>query len=357
MVCTHEFPELSEDEKIVLWVIWELSRRDKDPKSQEITISDTLKITLTSEGIKKLKTISEKKIDSDSVIKSLTAKNFILLEGNELKLTLNGTKLGKLVQTEQQRNWYNKHLLKCANSNAYALFCEKVFRKNLLQFNVLDMDQLETLISTLNLSTNDSVLDLGCGLGKVTEYIQIKTGAKIIGIDFAEQLIQWAKDNTIQTEKNALQFQVSNMNQLNFPPSSFNAIYAIDTLYPSNIDDIETSIKKLKSLLKPKGQLGVFFAQIIETVDQQDILTANNTVMAQALTKNHLPFTVIDFTKNARDIWEREIKVANELQGMFEQENNLDICKERIADGERCIYRIDNQLQKRYYYHASKEPS
>ena len=353
MTSTHEFPALTEDEKTVLWIIWELSRREKDPKSQEIVISEKLKITLTGEGIKKLKMISEKNIDTDSTIKSLTTKNLILFDGSELKLTQNGSELGKIIQIEQQSNWYNDHLLKCANSKAYALFCEKVFGKNLLQFNVLDMNQLETLISSLNLSPSDYVLDLGCGLGKVTEYIQRETGAKILGIDFAKDLIQWAKDNTRQTKENALQFQVGDMNTLNFPPKSFNAIYAIDTLYPSNIDDLDATIGKLKSRLKPKGQIGIFFAQIIESAEQQNILTPNNTKMAQALKNNHLHFTVVDFTENARDIWEREIKVAKELQEMFEQEDNLDICKERIADGERCLFRIDNQLQKRYYYHIS----
>lgn len=66
--------------------------------------------------------------------------------------------------------------------------------------------------------------------------------------------------------------------------------------------------------------------------------------MAQALKSNNLSYTVLDFTQNARDIWEREI---------FEMEGNLDLCEDRIADGKRCIYRIDNQLQKRYYYHVS----
>ncbi len=353
MVTTQEFSALTENEKIVLWVIRELSRMERDPKSQEILISESLKIPLTGEGIKKLKTISEKNIDSDSAIELLKIKKYVLFDGRELKLTQNGIKLGKIAQIEQQSNWYNDHLLRCANSKAYALFCEKVFGKNLLQFNVLDMDQLKTLISSLNLSANDSVLDLGCGLGKITEYIQRKTGAKILGIDFAKKLIQWAKENTLQTEENKLQFQVGDMNQLNFPPTSFNAIYAIDTLYPSNIDNIDAIIGKLKNLLKPKGQLGIFFAQIIETAEQENILAPNNTKMAQALKYNHLPFTVIDFTKNARDIWEREIIVANELQEMFEQEGNLDLYKERIADGERCLFRIDNQLQKRYYYHVS----
>ncbi len=353
MVTTNEYANLSDNEKTVLGIISELETRDKDPKTNEITISESLKITLTGEGIKKLKMISEKNIDSDSTINSLIVKNLVVNDEIGLKLTSFGGKIGKVIRSKQMSDWYNKNLLRCAKSKAYTLFCEKVFGMNLYQFNVLDMDQLETLISTLSLNSKDSVLDLGCGLGKVTEYIQLKTGAKLTGIDFAEQLILWAKDNT-EVNEDMLEFQVENINELVFPPSSFNAIYAIDTLYPTNVDDLGVTIAKLKAILKPNGQLGIFFAQIIESKEQQHILEPNQTEMAQALKDNNLSYTVIDFTQNARAIWEREITIGNELREMFEKEGNLDLCEERIADGENCVYRIDNQLQNRYFYHVSR---
>ncbi|MFX0125701.1 MAG: hypothetical protein ACFFAE_18905, partial [Candidatus Hodarchaeota archaeon] len=66
MVTTNEYTELTDDEKTVLGIITELEKRDKNPDTKEITISESLKITLTTEGIKKLKMISEKNIDSDS---------------------------------------------------------------------------------------------------------------------------------------------------------------------------------------------------------------------------------------------------------------------------------------------------
>jgi len=348
----NKYINLTEDEKTVLLIISELETRSKDPKTREITISENLKINITEEGIKKLKMISDKKVDSDSAIKTLAAKKLISFDGTELKLTTSGGKIGKKIRTNQKSNWYNNNLLRCAKSNAYAIFCEKVFGKNLCQFNVLDMEQLETLISRLNLTVNDSVLDLGCGLGKVTEFIQRNTGAKITGIDFAEKLIQWAKTNT-EENNDDLEFQVGNINDLSFQSSTFSAIYAIDTLYPVNIDNLDITIAKLKDLLRPNGQLGIFFAQIIESKEHQHKLEPDQTDIALAMKNNKLDYTVIDFTQNARDIWEREITFGNELREMFEEEGNLDLCEDRIADGKKCVYRIDNQLQKRYFYHVS----
>ncbi|MFX1515082.1 MAG: class I SAM-dependent methyltransferase [Promethearchaeota archaeon] len=351
MVVTLKDTDLTKDEKTVLGIIKELETRIKDPKTREITISENLKISLTIEGIKRLKMISEAGVDSDAAINSLVAKNLVVHDGTELKLTKIGIEIGYKIRSRQMSDWYNSNLLRCAQSKAYGLFCEKVFGKNLCQFNVLDIDQLETLISTLNLNPNDSVLDLGCGLGKVTEYIQMRTGVKITGIDFAEQLIHWAKINTKEGE---LDFQVMDINDLSFPHSSFTAIYAIDTLYPTNVADLKGTIDELKDFLKPNGQLGIFFAQIIESEEQRFLLEPNQTKMAQALETNSFSYSVIDFTKNARDIWEREISIGNELQEMFQREGNLDLCEDRITDGKRCVHRIDNQLQRRYYYHATK---
>jgi ubiquinone/menaquinone biosynthesis C-methylase UbiE len=351
MKTINESKDLTEDEKKVIGIIRELETREKNPKTREITISESLKITLTVDGIKQLKMISENNIDSDSAIRLLIGKNLVTHEETELKLTEDGVKIGKEIRSKQLSDWYNKNLLRCAKSKAYALFCTKVFGKNLSQFNVLDMEQLETLISTLDLNSDDSVLDLGSGLGKITEYIQMSTGAKIIGIDFAEELVNWANENT-KNDDEKLTFFIGNMNNLEFPQASFNAIYAIDTLYPTNINDLEATIATLKNFLKSNGQMGIFFAQIIESKEFKNTLEPNNTQMANALKKNGFSFTTIDFTQNARDIWAREISVGNELRELFEKEGNLDLCKERIADGKRCIYRIDNQLQKRYFYHV-----
>ena len=55
MVTTNEFTNLTEDEKTVLGIISELEKRDKDPNTKEITISENLKVTLQQKELKNLK--------------------------------------------------------------------------------------------------------------------------------------------------------------------------------------------------------------------------------------------------------------------------------------------------------------
>jgi 2-polyprenyl-3-methyl-5-hydroxy-6-metoxy-1,4-benzoquinol methylase len=87
-------------------------------------------------------------------------------------------------------------LLKSQKSKAYGEFCKKVYGRNLCQFNMFDEEQLQKLLTELNLNNTHIVLDLGCGNGLISEYISDLTGAKVIGIDYAGGAIKEAQKLT-----------------------------------------------------------------------------------------------------------------------------------------------------------------
>ncbi|MFX0209717.1 MAG: class I SAM-dependent methyltransferase [Candidatus Hodarchaeota archaeon] len=343
--------ELSKEGELLLGMIYELENLPKDPQSDEIIVNDKLKIKLTKEGIMELRTVKDKISNCPALLDTLIQKNFLSLEETIYSLTETGRKIGKKMRTKQISEWFGDILVRSANSQAYALFCERVFGKNLSQFNVLDMEQLESMLKALSLNSTDIVLDLGCGIGKIADYISTKTGARIHGIDFAEKVIHYAQTH-IQSRNSNLVFQVGNINELNFPPSSFTAIIAIDTLYSWNVENLEATIAILKEILSPNGQMGIFAAQFRENNEPLDVLKVENTKMAKALAQNGLTFQAIDFTENARNIWIQETAAATELKEMFVKEGNLDLCEDRLEDSKQTLHRIDNQQQRRYFYHV-----
>ncbi|MFX0050402.1 MAG: class I SAM-dependent methyltransferase [Candidatus Hodarchaeota archaeon] len=347
----YENLEFSKEEEILLGIIYELENLPKDPQSDEIIVNDKLKIRLTKEGIMELRTVKDKITNCPALLDSLIQRNFLSLKEEKYSLTELGMIIGKKIRTRQISEWFGDILVRSANSQAYALFCERVFGKNLCQFNVLDMEQLKSMMSALNLNSTDFVLDLGCGVGKIADYISTKTGARILGIDFAEKVIHYAQTH-LQSKNNNLDFQIGNMNELDFPPSSFSAIIAIDTLYSWNVENMEATITILKEILTPNGQMGIFAAQFRENNEPLDVLKAENTRLAKALTKNGLTFQTIDFTENARNIWIQETAAATELKEMFEKEGNLDLCEDRLEDSKQTLHRIDSQQQRRYFYHV-----
>jgi ubiquinone/menaquinone biosynthesis C-methylase UbiE len=349
----NENNDTTEDETIILGVIYSLEIRKKNPETGEITITDQLKIKPNLEGIIAFGNLrfKDKTANWSSLVKSLKQRKFLYCTEEIYFLTEKGRKIGKKIRTQWMSEGYDNLLLRCAKSKAYSLFCKKVFDKNLLQFNAMDMVQLNTMLDYLNMNNDDLVLDLGCGLGKVSEYISKKTGARIVGIDFSKKSIEWAKSQ-IQSKNKKLDFQVGNINDLKFSPSTFDAIISIDTLY--FVEDMDFTISELKNILKPQGQMGIFYAQYRELDESIELLKPENTKVGKALLKNELSFQAVDFTDNAKELWLKEVSFAEELKDMFEKEGNLVLYNDRMEDAKRVLEWIKNEQEKRYFYYAKK---
>ncbi|MFQ5977561.1 MAG: methyltransferase domain-containing protein [Candidatus Heimdallarchaeota archaeon] len=347
--------DLSDEEKILVGILRSLELRPKEPKTGETFISEELKVRPTQDGITAVSSRRLKAQNEDAncaaLLEALVQKKLLVFDEGIYTLTDAGRIIGNDVLAKWSSEFYDDILVRNAESEAHAQFCERVFGKNLCQFNVMDMEQLEAMLETLNLKPNDYLLDLGCGLGKIGEYIATRTGARVLEIDFAEKVIRWAQTHT-QSRDGRLAFQVGDMNELALPPSTFDAIIAVDTLYSWFVADQGATIGKLKTLLKPTGQMGIFYDQYQGT-EPPDTLKPENTEIGKALTRNGLRFKTIDFTENSHNFWRRTLVVAQELQDMFEKEGNLDLCEERIRDSKEKIDHHDNDQRRRYFYHVS----
>jgi tocopherol O-methyltransferase len=110
----------------------------------------------------------------------------------------------------------------------------------------------------LQLTPEDTVIDLGCGIGKITDYIFEVTQCAIIGIDIASEAIKLAQERTVD-KKDRLKFQVDDMDDLSIPPSNADCFISVDSLYFA--EDLENTIKQMKTILKPKGKMGIFYSQ------------------------------------------------------------------------------------------------
>ncbi|NHJ85448.1 MAG: class I SAM-dependent methyltransferase, partial [Asgard group archaeon] len=221
---------ISDFQRDILGIIFSIELQPKDQSTNEYIIGDDRKIKLDFEGISAIgkNRFGEKINDLAEALNDLLEMNLLTVDKTSYALTLKGKELGKKIRTKWISESYGNLLLRCAESQAYANFCEKVCGKNLLQFNVVDMQQLEMMLEKLEIKPNETLIDLGCGLGKITEYIAQKTGAKTIGIDFAEKGIQWAKTNTKEGEK--LSYEVMDISELNYQAETFDVITALDVL-------------------------------------------------------------------------------------------------------------------------------
>ncbi|MBZ0310229.1 MAG: class I SAM-dependent methyltransferase [Anaerolineae bacterium] len=114
-------------------------------------------------------------------------------------------------------------------------------------------------VETLQISPDDSLLEIGCGHGVAVSLIaeKLATG-KIIAIDRSEKAIQTA----IQRNKNHLaagkvEFHTTSLHEVDFGDSRFNKIFAVNVnvfwLTPAK------ELAVLKNLLTPNGILYLFY--------------------------------------------------------------------------------------------------
>lgn len=328
--------EFSEAEKQVLFAFAEINRKKETPNQE--AMEKTGKFWF-----------GKKLVDWTQAYETLTKKRLLREKDKVFSLTSKGGTLAKKIHKENLMQNFSDRLVRSEQSKAYAVFHERLYGKNLCQHNLMDMVQLSKFLEILNLNKNNRTLDLGCGIGVITEYISDLTQAHIIGIDFAAGAIKRAQERS-RKKQNRLTFQEGNMNNIDFRVNTFDTIIAIDTLY--FVDDLGKTIGQMKAVLKPKGQMGIFFTQTMKPEDPKELLLPEKTKLAQALKQHNLNFQTWNFTENEHRIWRKGKELAEELKSEFEAEGNLDLYNASLNEAEHMLKLVDLGRMSRHLYHV-----
>lgn len=107
---------------------------------------------------------------------------------------------------------------------------------------------IRNLLQYLELEPPAKILDLACGKGRHSRYLNT-LGYDVIGVDLSEQSINYAK----QYENDLLHFEVHD--KINPYPKQFDAVFNLFTSfgYFEDSEDNLQVIKNIKSSLKPSG--------------------------------------------------------------------------------------------------------
>lgn len=287
-------------------------------------------------------------VDWTGAHESLRAMGHLQFANGLYSLSDEAAKLATGFRRKKMSSGFDEWMIKSSECKAYSHFCELVYGIDLCQCSMVDGEQLDKLMEVLDLTPANRVLDLGCGVGRITEYLSDKTGAKITGADFAEGVIDRANKRT-EVKRDRLSFCACDMNELNFTSNSFDTIIAIDTLY--FVDDLDETVRAMKRIIGDAGQMGVFYSQIIKPDDSRDLLDADSTKLAKALHNSGLSYRTWCFTENEYDIWRKEKKIAEELKADFESEGYMDLCESRAKEAEHVLELIKDKRESRHLYH------
>ncbi len=270
----------------------------------------------------------------DEAFNSLAAKELVENREHNYCLTDIGRPIGELYRGERNDMYwyyYQKFYSAAYASEAHSRFCEKVFGKDLCQEGQTDMASLNHLLKCLDLKDNETLLDLGCGAGVISEYISDKTGALVTGVDYAIAAIAEANRRTTQ-KKSRLNFIQGNFNELVLAPDSYDAVISIDTLYWD--DGLEKTLSMLATALKPGGRMGIFLNHFINEGDSPELLNVDYSVLSRALVAVGLSFETYDYTKQLGEFWCRLRDATYDLREAFESEGNGFIVENYLREAE-----------------------
>ena len=116
---------------------------------------------------------------------------------------------------------------------------------------------IDLLISKLQLSKNNVVLDAGCGRGTTSCYIAKKHGINIIGIDIVPFELKIAREKSEEFNlNNKVRFLRRDYSDTKFPKNYFDKVFTLETLVHS--PDLKKTLHEFRRILKPKGRLVLF---------------------------------------------------------------------------------------------------
>jgi ubiquinone/menaquinone biosynthesis C-methylase UbiE len=214
------------------------------------------------------------------------------------------------------------------------------------------MAQLDALLATLALQPTDRVLDLGCGVGLIAEYIADRSGATVTGLDYMPEAIEEASRRTA-AKRNRVNFYTGNLDHLPFPPASFDALVAIDTLYMPN--DLDDTLAQMRTILRPGGQMGIFYSHMIWDEEASlEVLQIERTPLGEALARAGLAYTTQEFTEATYSHLQRKYKIAETLKANFIAEGHEFLYKYLVAESERSPLPYDSNTcrMRRYMLHV-----
>ncbi|WP_062055130.1 class I SAM-dependent methyltransferase [Aquimarina longa] len=183
---------------------------------------------------------------------------------------------------------------------------------------------MDNLTNYLSLETGEKILDLACGKGRHSIYLN-QLGYDVTGVDLSKNSITYAS----QYENETLKFKVHDMSQPYF--EKFSAVFNLFTSfgYFDNEEDNLNTIKAISSNLNENGFAVIDFMNvdyIIENLVPEEVKKIGNiTFNIKRFLKDGYIFKEIRFRDNNEDFFFTERVKSITLEGFKEYFKNANI--------------------------------
>jgi cyclopropane fatty-acyl-phospholipid synthase-like methyltransferase len=252
-------------------------------------------------------------------------------------------------------DFYTRFYDALPGSQAYSEFCRRLYGADMGQHGFADMAQVEALLYAIQLRPGETALELGCGDGRLAEHVADRTGAQVTGLDLLPNAIEAALLRT-KAKRERLDFVAGDIARLEhiFPPSSFDALISIDSLYFTDLTD---TVRQMKALLRPGGRMAIFYSHgadpwhPVETFPRETI-PPDAGPLAKALRANGLRHRSWDFTAADYEHAQRKKAIVEALRPRYETEVDRFLCECRMDEAEGVMVAYEAGCQARHLFLA-----
>lgn len=129
---------------------------------------------------------------------------------------------------------------------------DRAYTHKLDRFNRFARDDLRRLIATLDIRSDYTILDAGCGTGLISQWLaEHTTQGHVLGVDLSHGHIEFARANLPAVLP--IRYEQGDLLQLSLMPASFDGIWCSNTIHHLH-NPVET-LRHLLTFIRPGGSL------------------------------------------------------------------------------------------------------
>lgn len=251
---------------------------------------------------------------------------------------------GRLIPTRRGRRYLEaaveeyyleRGLVESSDSPAFRDLCRARQGLDMVQHGSLTHGQLEAVIRRTWALGPGRVLDLGCGLGELSERVAGRADARLLGVDRAHSAISHAADRG--TPDTAFIHADMETYVSGAPRSSADVVLAIDSLYW--VDDLESFLWDVLEVLSPGGCFLCILSEFENrpgggrTIPPED-MEIGAALEALGEERGDLRVETEDFTGEERALWLGSLALWEEWKDVFAAEGRAYLLRNIVREAE-----------------------